>query len=62
VKDTQIYHNNFSEMFALSLSLYSPYYVEVCNEFVMLISTSWHQGNVDRIISVDVEAVTNRLL
>jgi len=28
--------NNFSEMFSLNPSLYSPYYDEACKEFAML--------------------------
>jgi len=48
-------------MFYLSHSLYSPYYDEACNEFVVLISMSQHQGDSDKNTSVDVEAITNRL-
>jgi len=40
VKYMQINHDNFSEMFSLSLSLHLPYYAEVCNEFAMLIPAS----------------------
>jgi len=42
-----------------NISLYSPYYAEVFNEFVMPISASLRQGNT--VTCVDVEAVRSRL-
>jgi len=42
-----------------NLSLYSPCYAEVCNEFAVPISESQHQDST--ATCVDVEVVANRL-
>jgi len=42
------------------LSLYSPYYVKVCNEFAVPIFATLRQGNTATCV-IDVEAVVNRL-
>jgi len=51
--------NKISGFQKLNLSLYSPYYVEVCNEFVVPIFATLRQGNTAPC--VDVEAVANHL-